>query len=81
MSPDQKAVLTRICTEVMFDLQPSKEELRHREYILKDLSRYISKTYPTARLGSLCSAIFFTFLAKSFTPAPWCSGHRISLKS
>jgi hypothetical protein len=51
MSPDQKSVLDRICTEVMFELQPSKEELRERDFILRDLSRFIAKTYPTSRLA------------------------------
>ena len=58
MSPEQKSVLNRICTEVMFLLQPSNEELRERDFIIRDLSRFISKTYPTSRLtlyGSSCN--------------------------
>ena len=58
MSPDQKAVLNRICSEVMLELQPSNQELRDRDFILRDMSRFIGKSFPTAKLtlyGSSCN--------------------------
>ena len=50
MAAEQHRLLQKACYEVMLDYQPKKFELDERERFVNDLTRFIRKHDPTARL-------------------------------